>query len=99
MSPLFDLDWRRCDISPRNQPGARTKGRRLMPTSQPKDKYPKPQTEAGFKGPVRWLLGPQLIASLKWTVLYASFKGKLDPRDWMRAQPISLGENRFNSAE
>ena len=70
-----------------------------MPTSQPKDKYPKPQNEAGFKGPVRWLLGPQLIASLKWTVLYAAFKGKLDPRDWMRAQPISLGENRFNSAD
>jgi hypothetical protein len=74
-----------------------------MPTttgsSQPKEKYPKPQTEAGFKGPVRWLLGPQLIASLKWTVLYAAFKGKLDPRDWMQAQPIPLGENRFNSAE
>ncbi|MEK6320814.1 MAG: hypothetical protein AABN33_03930 [Acidobacteriota bacterium] len=75
-----------------------------MPTTtgskQPKDKYSKPESEAGFKGPVRWLLGPQLIASLKWSVLYAAFKGKLDPRDWMRAQPIRLNEQtRFNSAE
>lgn len=65
-----------------------------------KNKYPKPESVSGFKGPVRWLLGPQLIASLKWTVLYAGFKGKLDPRDWMRAQPIRLDEqSRFNSAE
>lgn len=75
-----------------------------MPTTtglkQPEDKYSKPKTEAGFKGPVRWLLGPQLIASLKWTVLYGAFKGKLDPRDWMRAQSIRLDEQaRFNSAE
>src|SRR4030095_10379404 len=75
-----------------------------MPTttgsSEPKEKYPKPQDKAGFKGPVRWLLGPQLIASLKWTVLYAAFKGKLDPRDWMRARPIPLDEqSRYNNAE
>ena len=68
--------------------------------SQSKERYPKPETAAGFKGPVRWLLGPQLIASLKWTILYATFKGKLDPRDWMRAQQIRLDEqSRFNSAE
>ena len=75
-----------------------------MPTTagskQPTDSYAKPQTKAAFKGPVRWLLGPQLIASLKWTVLYATFKGKLDPRDWMRARPICLGEpDRFNGGE
>src|SRR5438105_4454342 len=65
-----------------------------------KDKYEKPDTEAGFKGPVRWLLGPQLIASLKYVALYAAFKGKLDPRDWMHAQPILLNEQqRFNSRE
>lgn len=26
--------------------------------------YPKPESAKGFKGPVRWLLGPQVIASL-----------------------------------
>ena len=64
------------------------------------DKYKKPDSEAGFKGPVRWLLGPQLIASLKYVALYAAFKGKLDPRDWMRAQPIFLNEQqRLNAGE
>ncbi|MFY9556938.1 MAG: hypothetical protein WAV20_02325 [Blastocatellia bacterium] len=74
-----------------------------MPTatgSQPPDLYPKPDRERDFKGPVRWLLGPQLIASLKWLALYTAFKGKLDPRDWMRARPIHLdGPDRSNNAE
>jgi hypothetical protein len=83
---------------------ARKEGERPMPpttgSQQTKNKYPKPESASGFKGPVRWLLGPQLIASLKWTVLYTAFKGKLDPRDWMRAEPIRLDEqSRFNSAE
>lgn len=65
-----------------------------------KDRYEKPDREAGFKGPVRWLLGPQVIASLKYVALYAASKGKLDPRDWMRAQPIFLNEQqRFNAGE
>ena len=33
--------------------------------------------------------GHQLLRSLKFVALYAAFKGKLDPRDWMRAQPLS----------
>ncbi|MEK6405716.1 MAG: hypothetical protein AABN34_01995 [Acidobacteriota bacterium] len=62
--------------------------------------YPKPESAKGFKGPVRWLLGPQVIASLKATALYMAFKGKLDLRDWMRARAIRLDEqSRFNSAE
>ena len=67
-------------------------------SQQLKDKYQKPDSEAGFKGPVRWLLGPQLLNSLKYVALYAAFKGKLDVRDWMRAQPLLLNEGpRFNS--
>src|SRR5258707_10408341 len=89
--------------SPANSPEARKEGGRPMSSTtrstEPKDNYPKPQNVAGFKGPVRWLLGPQLIASLKWTVLYAAFKGKLDPRDWKRAERIRLDESRSNSAE
>lgn len=41
--------------------------------------------------PVGWLLGPQLIASLKWILLYSAFGSKLDPRDWMQAQPFPAG--------
>ena len=74
-----------------------------IPTTRskhPADKYQKPKTEKGFKDPVRWLLGPQLLASLKYVALYAAFKGKLDPRDWMRAQPILLDQQpRLNTAE
>jgi hypothetical protein len=63
----------------------------------PENLPPKPGTQKAWKKPVSWLLGPQLIASLKWTILYAAFKGKLDPRDWMKAQEISLKiEERYN---
>ncbi|HEX8072438.1 MAG TPA: hypothetical protein VF546_21000 [Pyrinomonadaceae bacterium] len=36
-----------------------------------------------FKSPVAWLGGRDLLANLKYFVLFAAFKGKLDPRDWM----------------
>ncbi|HYG81956.1 MAG TPA: hypothetical protein VD861_16280, partial [Pyrinomonadaceae bacterium] len=35
-----------------------------------------------------WLFGRQLIASLKYILLYTAFKGKLDARDWMSAHVI-----------
>ena len=37
-----------------------------------------------FEPPVAWLFGRQLIANLKWILLYTAFKGKLDARDWMK---------------
>ncbi len=46
---------------------------------------PKPQPE-DFERPVAWLLGRQLIASLKFILLFSAFKGKLDARDWMEAE-------------
>ena len=33
-----------------------------------------------FKRPVRWLLGPQLIAGLRGIVLYSAFGSKTDPK-------------------
>jgi hypothetical protein len=48
---------------------------------------PKPKPE-DFEPPVAWLFGRQLIANLKWIMLYTAFKGKLDPRDWMDANII-----------
>src|SRR5262249_50915483 len=51
---------------------------------------PKPSKESEFKKPVAWLLGRQLIASLKGVVLLAIYGGKLDPRDWMRANVFSV---------
>jgi hypothetical protein len=59
---------------------------RSTPTSAPNIIPPKPATARGFLKPVAWLLGPQLLASLKWVALYTAFKGKLDPRDWMQAE-------------
>src|SRR5215212_447432 len=60
-----------------------------MPTRnvQPEGIPRKPEPDV-FKRPVAWLLGRQLIASLKYILLYAAFKGKLDPRDWMKAEVI-----------
>lgn len=43
----------------------------------------KPKTAEEFERPVSWLVGRDLIAGLKWFALFAAFKGKLDPRDWM----------------
>lgn len=39
-----------------------------------------------FEKPVSWLLGRQLIASLKSTLLYTAFGTKIDARDWMDAK-------------
>jgi hypothetical protein len=57
------------------------------PPSVDKDIPRKPAAE-NFEPPVGWLLGRQLIANLKWILLYAAFKGKLDARDWMKAEVI-----------
>jgi hypothetical protein len=43
----------------------------------------KPTRREDFSQPVSWLVGRDLIAGLKWFALFAAFKGKLDPRDWM----------------
>ncbi|OLE53238.1 MAG: hypothetical protein AUG51_14190 [Acidobacteria bacterium 13_1_20CM_3_53_8] len=48
---------------------------------------PKPDPK-DFEPPVAWLFGRQLIANLKWILLYTAFKGKLDARDWMKANII-----------
>ena len=40
-----------------------------------------------FKGPVAWLLGRQLVAGLKWIAVYGLFGNKIDPKDWMHAEP------------
>lgn len=45
----------------------------------------KPPAE-DFERPVAWLLGRQLISSLKFILLFTAFKGKLDSRDWMETE-------------
>src|SRR2546423_6403816 len=63
------------------------------PQAGASDILPKPD-DKDFKKPVSWLLGPQLIASLKWTALYVAFKNKLDPRDWMQANIYCFDEQQ-----
>ncbi len=43
----------------------------------------KPANEAGFRKPVSWFGGRDLIAGIKWMILYTVFKDKVDHRDWM----------------
>ncbi len=52
---------------------------------------PKPEPE-DFEPPVAWLFGRQFIANLKWLLMYAAFKGKLDARDWMKPEVIPPGQ-------
>jgi hypothetical protein len=55
------------------------------------DQLPKkPCRESDFEKPVAWLLGRQLIASLKGVVLLAIYGKKLDPRDWMAPNCFSV---------
>src|SRR5205085_9342814 len=39
-----------------------------------------------YKRPVAWLGGRDLLANVKYFALFAAFKGKLDPRDWMKGE-------------
>lgn len=43
-----------------------------------------------LEGPVAWLLGAQLIRSIKGILLYSAYGKKLDPRDWMTAKLASF---------
>jgi hypothetical protein len=65
----------------------------------PPDVPDKPLTERGFDKPVAWLLGRQFIRSLKWIALYAAYKGKLDPRDWMQPSVIEIGAEHNASGD
>jgi len=43
-----------------------------------------------FRGPVRWLLGRDLLHNFRSIALYAAHGEELDHRDWMQAKPIDL---------
>ena len=43
-----------------------------------------------FERPVAWLLGRQLMGSIKGILLYAAYGKKLDPRDWMTAEDFEF---------
>ncbi len=47
-------------------------------------------TQRKLEGPVAWLLGSQLIRSIKGILLYSAYGQKLDPRDWMTAKAASF---------
>src|SRR5947207_3274489 len=60
---------------------------------------PKPNRLEDFDKPVSWLAGRDLLAGLKWIVLYSAFKGKLDPRDWMKANVFPRPNGVATAAE
>jgi hypothetical protein len=60
---------------------------------------PKPNRLEDFDKPVSWLAGRDLLAGLKWIVLYSAFKGKLDPRDWMKASVFPRRDDVETAAE
>lgn len=43
-----------------------------------------------YEAPVSWLLGSQMMGSIKGTLLYSAYGKKLDPRDWMTAKAFSF---------
>ena len=61
----------------------------VTPGNLPNGVPPKPEPK-DFEEPVGWLFGRQFIASLKYVLLYAAFKGKLDSRDWMKARVLAI---------
>jgi hypothetical protein len=67
-----------------------------------KQKYyqPKPKTEQGFKEPVSWLGGRDMLAALKGIFVYSFFGEGVDPRPWMKPNlyPIVVPDDE-NQAE
>lgn len=49
-----------------------------------------PRKGREYEGPVAWLLGRQMIGSIKGILLYSAYGKKLDPRDWMTARVFSF---------
>ena len=62
----------------------------------PDKKAPEPRK---FEKPVSWLLGRQLIASLKSTLLYTAFGTKIDARDWMDAKVFPQVKNNHEGKD
>ncbi len=50
-------------------------------------------------GPVKWLLGRQLISGLRWIAIYTFYGEKLDARDWMNAHEEDLSKKQFISKD
>lgn len=48
------------------------------------------ETKRSFRSPVAWLLGRQLLASLKSIALYSAFGHQIDAKRWMSAGEIDL---------
>ena len=50
------------------------------------DYFPlKPDAPAGFKEPVAWFGGRELLSSLKGIIIYSIYGENIDPRSWMKA--------------
>jgi hypothetical protein len=67
-----------------------------MSKSESKQKYfpLKPKTEEGFKEPVSWLGGRELVSSLKGMLIYSIYGESIDPRPWMKPNPYpAVSEN------
>lgn len=58
---------------------------------------PRKPAPGKFEQPVGRLFGRQLVANMKWILLYVAFKGKLDHRDWMSPEviPFETDEKEF----
>lgn len=65
-------------------------------TDEPKDVETE---ERKYLKPVAWLGGRDLLANLKYFLLFAAFKGKLDPRDWMKAEAFPPSGQELNPGE
>lgn len=60
----------------------------LEPDSNQSPKIPPKPEDKKFELPVAWLFGRDYIAALKSILLYTAYTGKLDHRDWMKAEII-----------
>lgn len=63
------------------------------PQTLPPKKSDEKKDERVFELPVAWLLGRQLVASLKSTLLYTAYGPKLEARDWMVAKVFPSAEH------
>jgi hypothetical protein len=54
---------------------------------------------SGFRGPVEWMLGPELLGRLRQITLHTFFSRDLDLRDWMHATSVARYDRRGEHAQ
>lgn len=72
------------------KPAFRSAGAKLRAMLRSPSRLRQISAQPYFKGPVKWLLGRDLLTYFRRMAAYAAYADEMDHRDWMDASPIEL---------